>query len=248
MVQVTLIQIDNYGPWTVTPEPKREVDLQTLQSRLYADLCQLFGNSGCLVFFTRFDNMIAVSNGMTIEDHRAIQRSVRNRYPVTISMSVGSGDSPRIALEGASRSLQETGSAQDSQRREQLLGEGIGKKDETVQIAHFDVNNSTQRYTDELNAFDTFIHIEEGYATLMEYMWMGFDSMSFFVGGDNVISVASDLNEEDYMGAIEHVESEAEVRLKVGIGQGRIPENAGRDAKEGLEMCRETGKRVAFYG
>ena len=42
--QVTHIQIDNYGPWTVTPEPRREVDLQTLQSRLYADLSQLFGN------------------------------------------------------------------------------------------------------------------------------------------------------------------------------------------------------------
>ena len=36
--QLTLIQIDNYGPWTVTPEPRREVDLQTLQSRLYADV------------------------------------------------------------------------------------------------------------------------------------------------------------------------------------------------------------------
>ena len=41
---VGLIQIDNYGPWTVTPEPRREVDLQTLQSRLYADLSQLFGD------------------------------------------------------------------------------------------------------------------------------------------------------------------------------------------------------------
>ncbi|HII51742.1 MAG TPA: GTP cyclohydrolase IIa, partial [Halobacteriales archaeon] len=23
--QLTLIQIDNYGPWTVTPKPRREV-------------------------------------------------------------------------------------------------------------------------------------------------------------------------------------------------------------------------------
>lgn len=36
--QVTHVQIGNYGPWTVAPEPRREVDLQTLQSRLYADL------------------------------------------------------------------------------------------------------------------------------------------------------------------------------------------------------------------
>ena len=38
MIQITLIQIDNYGPWTVTPGPRAEPDLQTLQSRLYGDL------------------------------------------------------------------------------------------------------------------------------------------------------------------------------------------------------------------
>jgi len=31
--QATLIQIDTYGPRTVTPEPRREVDLQTIQDR-----------------------------------------------------------------------------------------------------------------------------------------------------------------------------------------------------------------------
>ena len=31
MIQMTLIQIDNYGPWTVTPRPRTESDLQILQ-------------------------------------------------------------------------------------------------------------------------------------------------------------------------------------------------------------------------
>ena len=30
MIQMTLIQIDNYGPWTVTPRPRNESDLQIL--------------------------------------------------------------------------------------------------------------------------------------------------------------------------------------------------------------------------
>ena len=38
MIQMTLIQIDNYGPWTVTPRPRNESDLQILQAELYADL------------------------------------------------------------------------------------------------------------------------------------------------------------------------------------------------------------------
>ena len=96
--QLTHIQIDNYGPWTVTPEPRREVDLQTLQSRLYADLSQLFGNRDAYVFFTRFDNMIAVSNGVDMDDHALIQESVGNRYPVTMSLSVATGTTPADAL------------------------------------------------------------------------------------------------------------------------------------------------------
>ena len=43
MIQMTLIQIDNYGPWTVTPRPRRESDLQRLQAQLYADLNSMMG-------------------------------------------------------------------------------------------------------------------------------------------------------------------------------------------------------------
>ena len=92
MIQVTLIQIDNYGPWTVTPGPRAEPDLQTLQSRLYGDLEREFGAHGSIVFFNRFDNLIAISNGMDYDDHLLIQQSIRNRYPITISMGVGTAD------------------------------------------------------------------------------------------------------------------------------------------------------------
>ena len=44
MIQMTLIQIDNYGPWTVTPNPRTESDLQILQSTLYAELQKQFRN------------------------------------------------------------------------------------------------------------------------------------------------------------------------------------------------------------
>ncbi|MDY6774757.1 MAG: GTP cyclohydrolase IIa [Halobacteria archaeon] len=246
MVQITLIQIDNYGPWTVTPEPRREADLQTLQSRLFADLSQTFGSYGCLVFFTRFDNMIAVTNGMDVDDHLRVQESVSNRYPVSVSMSIGCRDTPRDALLDATESLQTAGSAQDEERQEELLGGEACEIGDTAQIAHFDVNDATEKYTDELNAFDSFIHIERGYASLMEYMWKQESSASFFVGGDNVISVTRDLGEKELLGAIEHVENEAEVELKVGAGRSETPEEASMDAKIGLEDCRENGDRVVI--
>ena len=69
MIQMTLIQIDNYGPWTVTPRPRNESDLQILQSELFADVQRQFATKKGLVFFTRFDNMLAITNGINKEDH-----------------------------------------------------------------------------------------------------------------------------------------------------------------------------------
>ena len=247
--QVTLIQIDNYGPWTVTPEPRREVDLQTLQSRLYADLSQLIGNREGYVFFTRFDNMVAVTNGIDTDAHALIQESIGNRYPVTVSLSIAVDASPAAALGTATDQLQDAGSAQDGGRTEILRGEpldGADRTDDDVQIAHFDVNDATGKYTDQLNEFDSFINIEQGYAELMRYMRTEEDSLSFFVGGDNIIAVCDTVDEPGYLGAIEHVSDAVGVDLKVGVGIDRTAQAAGMAAKHALETCREENTDVEF--
>ena len=245
--QISLIQIDNYGPWTTTPEPRREVDLQTLQSRLYADISQLVGNREGYAFFARFDNLITVTNGLNRDAHKLIQESVGNRYPVTASISIGTGPSPVEALGTASEQLQDAGSAQDSERTEILSGTPVSEADRTemdLQIAHFDVNDATSKYTDELNEFDTFINIEQGYAELMQYMRRAHDSLSFFVGGDNVIAVCSGMRESDYRDTIKHVNETVGVELKVGVGRAATAQQAGMDAKHELEQCRENGSVV----
>ncbi|WP_435358244.1 GTP cyclohydrolase III [Haloarchaeobius sp. DFWS5] len=247
--QVTLIQIDNYGPWTVTPEPRREVDLQTLQSRLYADLSQLVGNRDGYVFFTRFDNMVAVTNGLDMDDHALIQESVGNRYPVTVSFAVATGTTPAHALSDATELLQDAGSAQDKSRREILKGRTIDdefRKEDDVQIAHFDVIDATGKFTDELSAYDTFIEIEQAYASLMRYMRTAHDSLSFFVGGDNIIAICPDLGEAEYRDALDHVEDETGIDLQVGVGHGAHAHDAGFAAKHALEECRAHEKPIAF--
>ncbi|MFC6718500.1 GTP cyclohydrolase III [Natrialbaceae archaeon GCM10025810] len=247
--QVTLVQIDNYGPWTVTPQPRREADLQTMQSRLYADISQFVGNRDGYTFFTRFDNMIAVTNGLTMDDHALLQESVGNRYPVTLSLGVATGATPVHALSDATSLIQDAGSAQDETRREILEGRAIEdphRTDEDVQIAHFDVINATGQYTDELNAFDSFIEIEQGYAELMRYMRYTHDSLSFFVGGDNVIVVCPDLGEDDYVDALTHVEEAVDVEMQVGVGRGKTAHAAGFAAKHALETCRADGTRIVL--
>jgi GTP cyclohydrolase IIa len=247
--QLTHIQIDNYGPWTVTPEPRREMDLQTLQSRLFADLAQFVGGRGGYVFFTRFDNMVAVTNGLDRRDHELLQESVGNRYPVTLSLGVGVDDVPVEALETATAYVQAAGSAQDSSRREVLDGDfHAGSAPDDLHIAHFDVDDATGKYTDRLNEFDTFIRIEQGYAALMRYMREEHGALSFFVGGDNIIAVCPELPERAYAAAIDAVEASVGVELKVGVGTAETPHEAGFAAKHALEDCRHDGTTVEFAG
>ena len=112
MIQMTLIQIDNYGPWTVTPNPRTESDLQILQATLYAELQKQFAAKEGIVFFTRFDNMLAITNNISLEDHARIQRSIRNRFPVTVSMGIGAAETPYEAQKKATIVLQSNGGAQ----------------------------------------------------------------------------------------------------------------------------------------
>ena len=247
--QLTLIQIDNYGPWTVTPEPRREMDLQTLQSRLFADIAQFIGSRDGYVFFTRFDNMIAVTNGMDERDHRTLQESVRNRYPVTISLGIGVAETPAKALSAATERLQAAGSAQDANRTEVLGGSYLSEAaPNDVSIAHFDVNNATDKYTDKLNEFDSFIHIERSYASLMEHMRREHGALSFFVGGDNIIAICPSLDAGAYRAAIDAVREDVGVELKVGVGRGESAHDAGIAAKHALEDCRYDGTTVEFAG
>jgi GTP cyclohydrolase IIa len=245
--QLTLVQLDNYGPWTVTPEPRREMDLQTLQSRLYADLAQFVGSRDGYVFFARADNIVALTNGMDREDHRLLQESVGNRYPVTVSLGIGVDRVPAVAIERATDGLQQAGSAQDGDRQEVLSGDPLPAADaggEDVHVAHFDVNDATEKYTDRLNEFDSFIQIEQGYAALMRYLRREHGGLAFFVGGDNIIAVNPDLSESAYRDAIAHVEDAAGVELKVGVGAGRTAGDAGMAAKHALEDCRHRGTAV----
>ncbi len=246
-IQFTLVQIDNYGPWTVTPHPRREPDLQAMQAQLYADLAQFVGTRSGYVFFARFDNVIAVTNGIGLDAHERLQELVANRYPVTVSVSVAAGRTPADALAAASTALQDAGSAQDGDRREVLRGDpipGDARADDDVRIAHFDVVDATAKYTDRASAADVLVRVQRAYAELSEYLLRHDDAVAFFVGGDNVIAVCPALDRTRYAAAVRHVEEAADVELQVGVGRGRTAAVAGMAAKHALEDCRVNGSRV----
>lgn len=237
-IQITLIQIDNYGPWTVTPKSKPEAYLQSLQSRLFADIEDEFSSHGGLVFSTRFDNMLAATNGISLDEHRKIQDKIHDKYPVTVSMGVGVGETPREAQEEASKALQELGSSQSAERQGVLAGEALNLGDEGwVQIAHMDVNHATPM-TDNEPVYDTYRLIQEVHSTLVRNL-LKFGTLAFYTGGDNFMAFANKLSEEDLEKVFGIVEEETGVRLKAGIGCAPTAVEAAGLADEGLHGIRE---------
>ena len=72
MIQITVIQLDNFGPYTETLGHDREHQVQIILSRAYTLLQDLFSQNGGLVFQATRDNMIAVTSGISRENHQGI--------------------------------------------------------------------------------------------------------------------------------------------------------------------------------
>ncbi len=239
MIQMTLIQIDNYGPWTVTPRPRTESDLQILQAELFADVQRQIATKKGLVFFTRFDNLLAVTNGLNEEDHMRIQRSIRNRYPITISMGVGAAETAHEAQRLATIALQKEGGAQSSGRKEILAINNLieDPKDSFVQAAHIDINSVTETLTDIESAFDTSFMVNKAQHYLMTKLREK-GALLFFIGGDNFMSPCNGLSEDDITQILKEIDEEIGICLKAGIGRADNMEDAAYMADIGLEKIR----------
>ena len=239
MIQMTLIQIDNYGPWTVTPRPRTESDLQILQAELFADVQRQIAAKKGLVFFTRFDNLLAVTNGLNEEDHMRIQRSIRNRYPITISMGVGAAETAHEAQRLATIALQKEGGAQSSGRKEILAINYLieNPEDSFVQAAHIDINSVTKTLTDIESAFDTSFMVNKAQHYLMTKLREK-GALLFFIGGDNFMSPCNGLSEDDLTQILKEIDEEIGIGLKAGIGRADNMEDAAYMADIGLEIIR----------
>ncbi len=237
-IQITVVQIDNYGPWTVTPKPRVESELQLLQAELFADLERQFGALKALVFPTRFDNMVAITNGVSMEQHRKIQEAIARKFPVSVSMGVGSSQFSYDAQVKATLALQAVGSSQSPGRKNALAGETVKDPDENfVQIAHMDVNHSTI-FTDTKPIFDTHLLIQKTYIKLVESL-LRRNSLVFYTGGDNFMAPSNGLKVEDIAEVFADLKRELRIELKAGVGVAGNAEDAACKASEGLHEIRE---------
>ena len=94
MIQLSILKISGYGPWTLTLGSDREHELQILQASLYKEVQRLFSEKNCLVFLNRSDEFFVVSNGLELEDHIQIQKELKKLFDVRLTMSIGYGNTP----------------------------------------------------------------------------------------------------------------------------------------------------------
>ncbi len=234
MIQMSLVQIDNYGPWTVDPAPKREADIQILQSSFYADVQHQFSSRDGLAFATRFDNILAISNGIDKEAHLRIQQSLHARYPFTLSIGVGAGRTALEAQEEATRHIHKAGSAQSSRT---AVVEGSFLDSGQVDIGHFDIDDATGTITDVLSAYDAYLAVKRAYLTLAQGL-RELGATAFFVGGDNVIAPINGVDKKDICALLNRLKEHEDVPLKVGFGTGSNAHEADLAAKHELEHIR----------
>ncbi|MBT3574115.1 MAG: GTP cyclohydrolase IIa, partial [Nitrosopumilus sp.] len=94
MIQLSILKITEYGPWTLTLGSDREHELQMLQASIYKQIQKLFSEKNCLVFLNRSDEFFVVSNGLTLDDHIEIQKKFKESFEVNLTISIGFGESP----------------------------------------------------------------------------------------------------------------------------------------------------------
>ena len=175
-----------------------------------------------------------------------LQARVRNRYPVTLSVGVGTAATPAAALDAAGAVLREAGSAQAGDRREVLGHRTADGVDDPgpVTVAHFDVVDATGTYTDSVSPARAEVDIRSAVLELAEHLRAEHDAVTQFVGGDNAIAVCPPLDRAAVDAVTDHVRETTGVDLQVGVGHGPTAHAAGDDAKHALEDCRATGARV----
>ena len=234
MIQLSILKIVGYGPWTLTLGSDREHELQMLQASLYGRVQKLFSDRGCTVFQNRSDEFFAVSNGLGLDEHVSIQQSLRESFDVRLAVSIGHAESP-LQANKAAYEREKAKNVLDEEHS--ILGSVSAGTGQSVSIMHLDVDSLTAR-EESYSPYEISCQIFELYAAMSRY-FVAKDALTFFMGGDNFMVVAG---EEARMSAKEFIKmakKDLGMALNCGIGTAATSREAVRLATKSLDTIRE---------
>ena len=233
MIQLSILKITGYGPWTLTLGSDREHELQMLQASLYKEVQRLFSSKGCLVFLNRADEFFAVSNGLNLADHVQIQQTLEKSFDIKLSISIGCGESPYAAnlqaYEGKKNNI-----ILDSKYN--IFGY-VDESPKSVSIMHLDVDGLTSKRK-SISPYETSSMIFDLYAKMSKY-FLEKKSLTFFMGGDNFMVIANEEAKNSIRDFIEFIKNTEQITLNCGIGTAQTARYAVKLATKSLDTIRE---------
>ena len=234
MIQLSIMKIIEYGPWTLTLGSDREHELQMLQASLYGKVQQLFSEKDCIVFPNRSDEFFVVTNGLALDGHIEIQQSLRDSFDVGLLISIGQADTPFGANLSAYEAMKNNSILDEKYSILGSMGDG---SEQAVSVMHLDVDDLSSRKKTE-SPYEISSQIFGLYARMSKY-FLAKDSLAFFMGGDNFMVVASDDAKKSVSEFIGIIKNETDISLNCGIGNAKTAREAIRLATKSLDTIRE---------
>ncbi len=239
MIQLSILKITEYGPWTLTLGSDREHELQMLQSSLYKEVQKLFSDKNCIVFLNRSDEFFVVSNGLDLNDHIQIQKSLEKSFDVRLNISIGYGNSP----------FEANLKAYEGKKNDVILNEKYnifgfinGKSESNASIMHLDVDDlSSRRKTN--SPYEISSTIFELYSKMSKF-FLEKNSLTFFMGGDNFMVISNDAAKNSVQAFINMIKNDDKISLNCGIGNA----NTGRDAVKLATKSLDTIRKIRDSG
>lgn len=243
-IQITILKIEGYGPWTLKLGSDREGQLQIFQANLYSQLQKIFSERDSIVYFNRFDELIAISNGLSLEDHLAIEHEISDIFKdLNISMSIGIGKTPFEANIAAHHSRKNNKLVinsklvyADDEVRSLYDDANQLPKDMFTQILHLDIDNST-KVSNVQSPYEITSRIMKMFSNLIE-LFVEQKAMTFFVGGDNFMAISNTVTKEKALEIIGKIYKTENIKLNCGIGVARTGRKAVQAATEALDTIR----------
>ncbi len=247
MIQLTIIRIEGYGQWTLTLGSDREAQLQMLQARIYYDVQRLFSERGSIVFFNRFDEYFAITNGLDADDHLHIQHELTKLYDnMLMSMTIGAGKTAFEANLNAYRTRKEGRRILDDGNA-RIFG-NVQPQADIAQIMHIDIDSSA-KVGNRLSPYELTVLVMKIYSRLAEE-FLKYNSLAFFLGGDNIMVISNGMTKEQADEVLKRVTAGNDIKLNCGIGIGKTGRRAAEAATKALDTIRdlrEVGKIQTIY-
>ncbi len=234
MIQLSILKITEYGPWTLTLGSDREHELQMLQASIYKKVQELFSTKNCLVFLNKSDEFFVVTNGLTLDDHIEIQKSFKELFEVSLTISIGYGESPFDANLKAYNAKQNNIVLDEEHSIYGFLDNNL---ECNVSIMHLDVDDLKSKRKDN-SPYEISLKIFELYSKIGRY-FIQKNSLSFFLGGDNYVVIASDDAKNSVQNFIDMIKNDDQISLNCGIGNAKTSRNAMKLATKSLDTIRE---------